>query len=149
MNRDIKFRLWDKQRETWIIDFHVMRSGYPAHNVYHKTEDGNGGEHEEVFDSQSVILMQYTGIKDKNGTEIYEGDLVRKVPEEWPSKSDEDERTLEEYLKDMSAVYEVSYQVDRFALFKEDSYRDSLNPGQHGSLEVIGNIYANPARQAS
>ncbi len=54
MNREIKFRAWAK-------DAKVM------HPVWHRTDD-EGGVYE---------LMQYTGLKDSTGREIYEGDFLR------------------------------------------------------------------------
>ena len=71
MNREIKFRVWDKDlkrirylnTEHDFIRFDSLGQGY-----YENMQTGLG----EWFSD----LMQYTGLKDKNGKEIYEGDII-------------------------------------------------------------------------
>ena len=83
MNREIKFRVWDKDlkrirylnTEHDFIRFDSLGQGY-----YENMQTGLG----EWFSD----LMQYTGLKDKNGKEIYEGDicLVTILPENYKEK---------------------------------------------------------------
>ena len=61
MIREIKFRIWDKINRMWLRRFNV--------NLF------------DIGDLPNVELMQYTGLKDKNGKEIYEGDILLSLNE--------------------------------------------------------------------
>lgn len=71
MNREIKFRVYDK-------DLKKMRYLNSSHDFICFDEKGNGHYHnmQTGLGEWFSYLMQYTGLKDKNGVEVYEGDLI-------------------------------------------------------------------------
>ena len=93
--RDIKFRAWDKNRGMIISEL-----------------DFTGTYQGEI--------MQYTGLKDKNGKEIYEGDICK---HQNPSESNY-----------------VEYRLGVWCLMPHGLYLH----GEDMMVEVIGNIYENP-----
>ena len=104
MNREIKFRQWDSER---------LRFGY-----------FDNGKQGPLFDWDcDDPIMQYTGLKDKNGTAIYEGDVVR------------------DSFEGISVVTWCSNSASFYCKYPDDG----LGMDEFGGLlEVIGNIYENP-----
>lgn len=112
MSREIKFRAWDKSSE-------YMHSNVQS-GVYEDPDEWT--EFSTVLGLERFEVMQYTGLKDKNGKEIFEGDIVQ-----FDSFRDFTERYEIEY----TSYGEWGIGVHRLAMrFK--------------ACEVIGNIYENP-----
>ena len=79
-------------------------------------------------------LMQYTGLKDRNGTEIYEGDIIRKemcAPDDMAYGFYGEVGTVEYYINGM-----------RYVIRRDDD--DTVVFWDIPSCEIIGNIYENP-----
>lgn len=118
-----KFRAWDK-------DSKVMR---PWKNLILEKDDGDdfwliGYEESKniVSYDHDQILMQSTGLKDKNGVEIFEGDIVR-----WHDVVTWD--------------YSVTFKYGVFCISDDPSSNFyHLKEDINGKFEVIGNIYENP-----
>lgn len=134
MSRAIKFRAWDKKRQE-------MRSG---HNLWLDTFDGSlhwqfGYDEPMPFLKEDIILMQFTGLHDKNGKEIWEGDIVREIPE-LSGHEDRKRRGIIEW--DNSIASFVVKLLDR-----DDNAWCQLNEGNPNNstmlkyTEVLGNLY--------
>ncbi len=68
--REIKFRCWFAGK-MW----QVIRIDFLSGRVY-LSEDGQNEDTYSDFTKEDFVLMQYTGLKDKNGKKIYEGDIL-------------------------------------------------------------------------
>ena len=124
--REIKFRAWDKTEETMRqVDFClelVFGTKKRLFVVNNCTSDGL-----ETHDHLSeYVVMQYTGLKDKNGKEIYEGDIL----------SHPDDGTF--FFKfDGCELYPSWIGED----YCDDSMRDLWRSCK---FEIIGNVFENP-----
>ena len=122
MNRDIKFRAWvklenDKQSYAGLYEV----EGLDFFNSLVKVERASHFCH-KIFRFEEVELMQHTGLKDKNGVEIYEGDIFI-INESKPEE-----------------VNSVEFDDGEYRLIPHGL---SL-PEWRLNGEVIGNIYENP-----
>ena len=116
--REIKFRAWCKSEDRMLDGYQIT-----PHISLKYDEDWSI---ENLMDNTTIlnddlILMQFTGLKDKNGKEIYEGDIVNDC-----------------CSKELRTVL---YQAPQFSL---DRPRKIGHSNLHENCEVIGNIYQNP-----
>lgn len=121
--REIKFRAWDKQFGGWL-DYICLTLGGETH---YQTEMGKFG-----VPTPNVVLMQYTGLKDKNGKGIYENDYL---------KTDRG-IICKVYWSASGASFMISYPNIWQNRIGRLIYKKLMN--WHAKSEVIGNIYENP-----
>jgi uncharacterized phage protein (TIGR01671 family) len=121
--RKIKFRAWDKRinkmlyPETCNKFIGMEMQFYPIVFDVHSITHGDG---------MDLILMQYTGLKDKNGKEIYEGDIVK--------CENNDLLTIDWNYKF------ASFCLNKKGWMYSHYFGEAL---EHNKVEIIGNIYEN------
>ena len=126
--REIKFRAWDTQAEEILYGVEHTYDGY-------KVPMPSFGALLDCPDF--YVVMQYTGLKDKNGKEIYEGDIVKFYPQSPRSEELPNPRYGE--------MGEVFFDIGSFAVRPIDKKREGLEffLNELGEWVVVGNIYEN------
>jgi len=123
--REIKFRAWDKGQNRMLDVFSM--SLIDGAITFKRPASKNDSFNILVL-PDNIDLMQYTGLKDKNGKEIYEGDIIQDT--------------------DSHEIGQVYWDNDSLcwqALFDDnDSWGFVSQKGKDNHCEVIGNIYENP-----
>ena len=126
--REIKFRAWFEMEKKMVTHDRLSISYDNGEGFTFAFDDwGEKG-------TLNYILMQYTGLKDKYGKEIYEGDIVS---EKW-------QNPLANKAEDDRYLIEFEHGQYRLRDSKKRPGRDRFLFMQYQRVEVIGNIYKNP-----
>lgn len=135
MNREIKFRAWDKFKKVFIPNdvWGVVQTDFNAFGIMLK--DWENYKEGEYFYQNTQEIQQYTGLKDRNGKEIYEGDIL-KVGENLTAKIDYIENNVDDYGDEINCAFHAVI-IKHNKTIPIDGYFKK-------NCEVIGNIYENP-----
>lgn len=110
--REIKFRIWNKKKNEWHLrDINLLGETIVLGEILLSEKD----EPMKLIDMNDLIVMQFTGLKDKNGKEIYEGDIYQT------------------FIEGNRPIFIVEFINGGFSV-----------AGLLEDIEVIGNIYENP-----
>jgi len=116
--REIRFRAWNKRIKKFVFDV-VIENGGNIGQAYGHSSEGHGGiiGVKNYPNRKNIIIQLYTGLKDKNGKEIYEGDIFK-------YEGNDEKMTVE-------------YDMEEYGCY-------GWNVDANETKEVIGNIYENP-----
>lgn len=121
--RKIKFRCWDIANKKMRSDKDLWDIAY--NEIFIHTPD-----------QRALNIMQYTGLKDINGTEIYEGDIV-----EYVNKGTKGIGKIVYGLYDNEHQTDLGYYIQ---WLNQEYWRNDLGYWKKKGIEVRGNIYENP-----
>lgn len=116
--RPIKFRVWNKLYNMWDNTFHLLQNG----NLW--SNWGGSFKPDEDF-----WVTQFTGLYDKNGKEIWEGDIVN----------------VYNHAYDISETFTISWEADWASYnFENKKSGGRMDVSVAQDSEIIGNIFENP-----
>nr|WP_321315007.1 YopX family protein [uncultured Ligilactobacillus sp.] len=125
MKDRFRFRAWDKKNNTYYNPLNIKVNGL---TLTIKDNVGTFDMFAHDLELSSIVIEQCTGLKDKNGKLIYEGDILQSTDEWFHEK------------------YKVKWdrEFSQFTLIGINTINVSFGIIDPDSLEVIGNIHENP-----
>jgi len=162
--RTIKFRGFNKKRGIWLYGNYILNRG--AHFI--APQEFADGKTWEDYEVEEESIGQFTGLTDKNGKKIYEGDILK-----WYEIGHSDHDVLEppeDYIKEFIGVVEflaggfaisreefpspipVAYLTEDFQANDDDMFKWVYNTDEYPNItiddmyicEVVDNIHDNP-----
>ena len=128
--REFKFRIWDMDRKVMLGSRYVIFYDGDFYENYRDLEDG--------ILIENIAVMQCTGLKDKSGIEIYEGDIVKVISGHgWEDVSDVVFGLTDKRYGSYPAFCMPGVEAE------SNSFSEVFDSGDY-EIEVIGNIYETP-----
>jgi len=124
--RELKFRAWDKKLNKFIGSFELEFLTEFTANIL-------------IQEKENIELMQYTGLKDRNGQEIYEGDIVKAVFQSGECGSGYIHREWH-----VEKVRYLNHRAGFYPMSEREFCREKEGSNTSLFVEVIGNIYEHP-----
>lgn len=131
--RPIKFRAWDKKEKKWLLGYEYPNLG--GFSMFGETM--MMGEYAGLLSSyfpdriEDIVLMQFTGLHDKNGKPVYEGDIVKGT-----------------FANGIGSFQEMIGDIFYNQQRAEFAVQAASHPDNQWSIpqncEIIGNVYENP-----
>lgn len=138
--RELKFRVWDKRNKSWDKYLLLNTTGKIV-----VVDDDYGAQANTADNQENYVIQQYTGLKDINGKEIYEGDIVKTVDgasdrtrhfASWGVEFAEYTHGEVKWLREGFEVCQEYIGATKLSVFSCDYFTSDL--------EIIGNISENP-----
>lgn len=136
LSREIKFRAWNDSKKDWEGNFSISRIGSFLRLGISQSTEG-------------IHVMQFTGLLDKNGKEIYEGDIIKVLDRDWVDMEKDTKYLIVYYAKDSFILINEAGIKERESnnqnQYNQDWYEAKLfREYGRDRFEIIGNIYENP-----
>lgn len=129
MNRELKFRVWD----TKLNSLYPFGKGHDEYCFWDK--EGNDLTLFDIFRNERYIIQQFTGLKDKNEKEIYEGDIICSPLSKMFLDGDKKGKEIPNVVFYNPGIFMRRETFDNYC---EELYRN-IN-----TYTIVGNIFENP-----